>query len=90
MLDRRGRRLQRRVAGQDDDGDVVVLLADEAKQVDARELGHHQVDDADVVLAGFERVDDLSRVVDGRDVVAVVREEILEVLADVFVVIDDQ
>ena len=38
----------------------------------------------------LQRVDDLRRVVEGRDLVAVVREEVLQVLADVLVVVDDQ
>ena len=38
----------------------------------------------------LQRLDDLRRIVEGRDVEAVVREEVLEVLADVLVVVDDQ
>src|SRR5690606_29883920 len=90
VLDRRGRRLQAGKPGQDDDRDVVVHLADPAEQVDARQLGHHEVEHDDVVVVAPQLLDHGGRILHRGHRVPLRREEVPQVLTHVGVVVDDQ
>ena len=77
MLDRRRGGVERRVAGEDDDRDVVVEPADLPEEIDARDARHHEIHDADVELALAHDLHGLGRVVDRANREAVPGEELV-------------
>ena len=89
-LHRRDGAFEVREAGEDDDCDVGVELSDEAEDLDAVELGHHEIEDDEVVAAVADLFLDARGVAQRLDLKAVALEQRLHVLADGLVVVDDE
>ena len=90
MLERRGRRVERRIAGQDDHRDVVIDRADLREEIEAGDLRHHQIEDDEMKHLVADALDRERRVGEGGDLEALGEQEVLQVLANVLVVIDDE
>ena len=78
------------MAGQDDHRDVVVDRADLREQIEARDLRHHQIEHDQVEHLVADPLDREGRIGERRDLEALGGQEVLEVLADVLVVVDDE
>ncbi len=78
------------IAGKDDDGDVAIELTDPLEGFDAVQFGHHEVEDDEVVFFATDLVLDEGGVTEGGDLETVTFEQGLDILADGFVVIDDE
>ena len=78
------------MAGEDDDGDVVVDRADLLEQIEARELRHHEIEDDQVKHLVADPLDRERWIGEGRDLEPLTRQEVLEVVADVLVVVDHE
>jgi hypothetical protein len=70
VLHRLDRRLDRRVAGDHDDGDVRIEAPHRAQHIEPRHPGHLQVDHRRVVRAALELVQRVARIPGGVDTVA--------------------
>jgi hypothetical protein len=87
---RRDRGVDVGLAGDDDHRDVRVGDPDLLAQLDARQAGHADVGDDDVVLALAQRGQGGLAAVDERRLVAAADEEVLEERAFVAIVVDDE
>ena len=78
------------MAGQDDHRDVVVDRADLREQIEPRQLRHHQVEHDEVEHFVPDSLHRDRRVRQRRDLEPLRRQEVLQVLENVRIVIDDQ